>query len=35
MRLPSPATKVAWSPDDRLLALGTERGVVHVLRCGA
>ncbi len=35
VRLPSPATKVAWSPDDRLLALGTERGVVHVLRCEA
>jgi WD40 repeat protein len=35
VRLPAPATKLAWSPDDQLLALGTERGVVHVLRCEA
>ena len=35
IRLPAAATKIAWAPDDRLLALGTERGAVHVLRCEA
>ena len=33
VRMPSPATRLAWSPDDRLLAIGTERGAVYVLRC--
>jgi WD40 repeat protein len=35
VRLPAPVTKLAWTPDDRLLALGTEHGAVHVLRCEA
>ncbi|HZP59309.1 MAG TPA: WD40 repeat domain-containing protein [Opitutaceae bacterium] len=33
MRLPAPATRLGWSPDDRLLAIGTESGAVFVLRC--
>ncbi|MEY4090270.1 MAG: hypothetical protein RJB55_2541, partial [Verrucomicrobiota bacterium] len=33
VRMPSPATRLVWSPDDRLLAIGTERGAVYVLRC--
>jgi WD40 repeat protein len=32
IRLPSPASKLAWSCDDRLLAIGTEQGAVYVLR---
>jgi WD40 repeat protein len=35
VRMPNPATKFAWSPDDRFLAIGTERGAVYVLRCEA
>ena len=31
--MPVPATKLAWSPDDRLLAVGSEKGVVYVLKC--
>jgi WD40 repeat protein len=32
-RLPAPATKLAWSPDDQLLAIGAENGAVWVLKC--
>jgi WD40 repeat protein len=35
VRMPAAATKVAWSPDDSLLAVGTEKGLVYVLRCEA
>jgi hypothetical protein len=30
--MPAAATKLAWSPDDRLLAIGSEKGAVYVLR---
>jgi len=30
-----PATKLAWSPDDQLLAVGSEKGVVYVLKVEA
>ncbi len=33
--MPHPATKLAWSPDDRLLAIGSEKGAVYVLKCEA
>jgi WD40 repeat protein len=33
VRLPSAATRLAWSGDDRLLAIGSEQGVVYVLQC--
>ncbi len=29
----SSATCIAWSPDDKLLAIGSEKGFVYVLRC--
>ncbi len=32
IKLPSAATKLAWSPDDRYLAIGSEQGIVYVLR---
>ena len=32
VKMPAPATKLAWSPDDRFLAVGSERGVVYVLQ---
>ncbi len=35
IKMPSPATKIAWSPDDKLLAIGSEKGAVYVLRCEA
>ncbi|PTY00095.1 WD40 repeat domain-containing protein [Opitutus sp. ER46] len=35
VRMPSKATKLVWSPDDRYLAIGTEKGSVYVLRCEA
>jgi WD40 repeat protein len=35
VKMPSAATKLAWSPDDRFLAIGSERGVVYVLKCEA
>jgi WD40 repeat protein len=31
--MPHPATKLVWSPDDRLLAIGSEKGAVYVLVC--
>jgi WD40 repeat protein len=33
VRMPSAATKLTWSPNDHLLAIGSEKGVVYVLRC--
>ena len=35
VRMPAAATKLVWSPDDRLLAVGSEKGIVYVLRCEA
>jgi WD40 repeat protein len=35
VRMPSPATKLAWSADDSLLAIGSEKGIVYVLKCEA
>ena len=32
IKMPAPATKLVWSPDDRFLAVGSEKGVVYVLR---
>ncbi len=32
VKMPSPATKFAWSADDSLLAVGTEKGVVYVFK---
>ena len=33
VKMPAPATCLAWSPDDSLLAIGSEKGFVYVLRC--
>lgn len=33
VRMPAPATQLAWSPDDNLLAIGSDQGVVYVLKC--
>ncbi|MDF3057072.1 MAG: hypothetical protein K0R17_1287 [Rariglobus sp.] len=35
VKMPAPATKLAWSPDDRFLAVGSEKGVVYVLKIEA
>ena len=35
IKMPAAATKIAWSPDDAYLAIGTEKGVVYVLKCEA
>ncbi len=35
VRMPAAATKLAWSPDDQFLAVGTENGSVFVLKCEA
>jgi len=32
VRMPTPATKLSWSKDDRLLAVGTSKGTLYVLR---
>lgn len=32
VRMPSAATKFAWSPDDRFLAIGSAKGIVYVLK---
>jgi FOG: WD40 repeat len=32
VRMPAAATKLAWSPDDRLLAIGTDQAHVFVLK---
>jgi WD40 repeat protein len=34
VKMPSPATKFAWTADDSLLAVGTEKGVVYVFKTG-
>jgi WD40 repeat protein len=33
VRMPVAATMLAWSPDDRYLAIGTEKGALYVLKC--
>lgn len=33
IKMPAAAAKLVWSPDDRLLAIGSEKGVVYVLKC--
>lgn len=33
VRMPAPATKLVWSPDDSLLAIGSEKGIVYALKC--
>jgi WD40 repeat protein len=33
VRMPAAASALSWSPDDRLLAIGTEKAMVYVLRC--
>ncbi len=35
VKMPAAATKLAWSPDDRQLAIGSEKGAVYVLKCEA
>ena len=32
VKMPAAATKLLWSPDDRLLAIGSEKGAVYVLK---
>ncbi len=32
VKMPASATRLAWSPDDRFLAVGSEKGVLYVLR---
>ncbi len=32
VKMPAAATRLAWSPDDAHLAIGTEKGVVYVLK---
>lgn len=33
IRLPNAVTKLTWSPDDQYLAIGSDKGIVYVLRC--
>jgi WD40 repeat protein len=33
VRMPAAAACLAWSPDDKLLAIGSEKAMVYVLRC--
>ncbi len=35
VKMPAAATKLAWSPDDLQLAIGSEKGAVYVLKCEA
>lgn len=35
VKMPTAATRLAWSPDDSQLAIGTEKGHVYVLKCVA
>lgn len=35
VRMPAAATRLVWSPDDALLAIGTEKAHVFVLHCDA
>jgi WD40 repeat protein len=32
VKMPAPATRLLWSPDDKLLAIGSEKGAVYVLK---
>lgn len=32
VKMPSAATKFAWSPDDAMLAVGTEKGAIYVFK---
>ncbi len=34
-QIPHAATRLAWSPDDRHLAIGTEKGAIYILKCEA
>lgn len=34
VKMPSPATKLAWNADDSLLAVGTEQGGLYVFKTG-
>ena len=33
VRMPAPAARLAWSPDDQYLAIGSAKGIVYVLKC--
>ena len=33
VKMPAAATRLAWSPDDQFLAIGSEKGTLYVLRC--
>ena len=33
VKMPATATKICWSPDDQMLAIGSEQGIVYVLKC--
>jgi WD40 repeat protein len=33
VKMPAAPTRLGWSPDDRYLAIGSEKGVVYVLKC--
>jgi WD40 repeat protein len=35
VKMPAAVTKLSWSPDDAYLAVGSEKGVVYVLRVEA
>ena len=35
VKMPHAPTRLAWSPDDRLLAIGTEKGALYVLKSEA
>jgi WD40 repeat protein len=32
VKMPAAATKLAWTPDDRYLAIGSEKGAIYVLK---
>ena len=35
VKMPGAATKLAWSPNDEYIAIGSEKGVIYVLKCEA
>jgi len=35
VKMPAAATKIAWSWDDRFLAIGSTQGIIYVLKCEA
>jgi WD40 repeat protein len=35
VKMPAAATKIAWSPNDTFLAIGSTQGIVYVLKCEA